>query len=140
MKDENWDFINMLMTLENINTAIKKHRGIADESVWVCRWSCRWGKSQFIRAQQWKALDNLIFFSSEFEKYFELVCPCIEKLFTSKSVRNLGSSIDKDLTMSTQIQRNTDLFHLLHQKSIKGYLTMDSLKTIASTWVLSRID
>ena len=63
-------------------------------------------------------------------------------IFPSKSVRNLGISMDRDLTMSTQISKTIQMcFTSLCQiRSIKGCLTMDSLKTLASALVLSRID
>ena len=63
-------------------------------------------------------------------------------IFPSKSVRNLGISIDRDLTMSTQISKTIQMcFTSLRQiRSIKGCLTMDSLKTLASALVLSCID
>ena len=63
-------------------------------------------------------------------------------IFPSKSVRNLGISMDRDLTMSTQISKTIQMcFTSLRQiRSIKGCLTMDSLKTLASALVLSRID
>ena len=62
--------------------------------------------------------------------------------FSSKSVRNFGISMDRDLTMLTQISKTTQTcFTSLRQiRSIKGCLTMDSLKTLASASVLSRID
>ena len=60
-------------------------------------------------------------------------------IFPSKSVRNLGISMDRDLTMSTQISKTIQMcFTSLRQiKSIKGCLTM---KTLESALVLSRID
>ena len=63
-------------------------------------------------------------------------------IFPSKSERNLGISMDRDLTMSTQISKTIQMcFTSLRQiRSIKGCLTMDSLKTLASALVLSRID
>ena len=63
-------------------------------------------------------------------------------IFPSKSVRNLGISMVRDLTMSTQISKTIQMcFTFLRQiGSIKGCLTMDSLKTIASALVFSRID
>ena len=63
-------------------------------------------------------------------------------IFPSKSVRNLGISMDRDLTMSTQISKTIQMcFTSLRQiRSIKGCLIMDSLKTLASALVLSRID
>ena len=63
-------------------------------------------------------------------------------IFPSKSVSNLGISMDRDLTMSTQISKTIQLcFTFLRQiRSIKGCLTMDSLITLASVFVLSRID
>ena len=63
-------------------------------------------------------------------------------IFPSKSVRNLGISMDRDFTMSTQISKTIQMcFTSLRQKrSIKGCLTMDFLKTLASALVLSRID
>ena len=63
-------------------------------------------------------------------------------ILPSKSVRNLGISMDRDLTMSTQISRTIQTcFTSLRQiRSIQGCLTMDSLKTLASALVLSRID
>ena len=63
-------------------------------------------------------------------------------IFPSKSVRNLGISMDRDLTMSTQISKTKQMcFTSLRQiRSIKGCLTMDSLKKLASALVLSRID
>ena len=50
--------------------------------------------------------------------------------------------MDRDLTMSTQISKPIQMcFTSLRQiRSINGCLTMDSLKTIASVLVLSRID
>ena len=50
--------------------------------------------------------------------------------------------MDRDLTMSTQISKTIQMcFTSLRQiRSIKGCLTMDSLKTLASALVLSRID
>ena len=63
-------------------------------------------------------------------------------IFPSKSVRNLGVYMDRDLTMSTQISKTIQMcFTSLRQiRSIKGCLTMESLKTLASAIVLSRID
>ena len=63
-------------------------------------------------------------------------------IFPSKSVRNLGISMERNLTMSTQILKTIQMcFTSLHQiRSIKGCLTIDSLKTLASALVLSRID
>ena len=60
-------------------------------------------------------------------------------IFPSKSLRNLGISMDRDLTMSTQISKTIQMcFTSLRQiRSIKGCLTMDSLKTFASVLVLS---
>ena len=50
--------------------------------------------------------------------------------------------MDRDLTMSTQITKTIQkCFTFLRQlRSIKGCLTMDSLKKLASALVLSRID
>ena len=63
-------------------------------------------------------------------------------IFLSKSVRNLGISMYRDLTMSTQISKTIQMcFTSMRQiRSIKGCLTMDSLKTLASALVLSRIE
>ena len=63
-------------------------------------------------------------------------------IFPSKSVRNLGISMDRNLTMSTQISKTIQMcFNSLRQiRSIKGCLTMDSLKTLPSALVSSRID
>ena len=70
------------------------------------------------------------------------VCVLERNIFPSKSIRNLGISMDRDLTMSTQISKTIHMcFTSLRQiRSIKGCLTMDSLKTLASALVLSRID
>ena len=63
-------------------------------------------------------------------------------ILPSKSVRDLGISMDRDLTMSTQISKTIQMcFSSLRQiRSIKGCLTMDSLKTLASASVVSFID
>ena len=63
-------------------------------------------------------------------------------IFPSKYVRNLGISMDRDLTMSTQISKTIQMcFTSLRQiRSIKGCLTRDSLKTLASALVLIRFD
>ena len=63
-------------------------------------------------------------------------------IFPSKSVRNFGISMDRNLTMSTQISKTIQMcFTSLRQmKSIKGGLTMDSLKILASASALSQID
>ena len=63
-------------------------------------------------------------------------------IFPSKFLRNLGISMDRGLTMSTQITETIKrYFTFLRQlRSIKGCLTMDSLKTFASALVLSRVD
>ena len=64
------------------------------------------------------------------------------KFFPSKSVRSLGIFMDRDFKMSTQISKTIQMcFTSLRQKrSLKGCLRMDSLKTLASALVLSRID
>ena len=63
-------------------------------------------------------------------------------ILPSKYVKNLGISMDRNITMSTQISKTIQTcFTSLRQiRSIKGCLTMDSLKTHASASVLSRID
>ena len=63
-------------------------------------------------------------------------------IFPLKSVRNLKISMDRDLTMSTQISKTIQMcFTSLRQlRSSKGCLTMDSLKTLASALVLNRIE
>ena len=63
-------------------------------------------------------------------------------IFQSKPVRILGISMNRDLTMSTQISKTLQTcFTCLRQiRSIKGCLTIDSLKTLASALVLSFID
>ena len=63
-------------------------------------------------------------------------------IFPSKSVRNLGISMDRDLTMSTQISKTiqTCFTSLCQTRSIKACLTMESLKTLASALVSSHID
>ena len=63
-------------------------------------------------------------------------------ILPSKYVKNLEISMDRDLTMSTQISKTIQMrFTSLRQiRSIKGCLTMNSLKTLASALVLSRID
>ena len=55
---------------------------------------------------------------------------------------NLEISMDRDLTTSTQISKTTQMcfISLRQMRSIKGCLTMDSSKTLASALVLSRID
>ena len=70
------------------------------------------------------------------------VCVIEGNIFPSKSVRNLGISMDRDLTMSAQISKTiqTCFTSLCQIRSIKGCLTMDSLKTLASALVLCRID
>ena len=62
-------------------------------------------------------------------------------IFPSKSVRNLKISMDRDLTMSTQISKTIQMcFTSLRQiRSLKGCLTMDSLKTLASALVSNLI-
>ena len=63
-------------------------------------------------------------------------------ILPSKYVRNSGISMDRDLTMSTQISKTIQTcFTSLRQiRSIKGCLNMDSLEALASVLVLSRID
>ena len=60
----------------------------------------------------------------------------------SKSVRNLGISMDRDLTMSTQTSKTLQMFFtsLSQIRSIKGCLTMNILKKLVSALFLSRID
>ena len=59
-------------------------------------------------------------------------------ILPSKSVRNFGISMDRDLTMSTQISKTIQMCFtsLLQIRSIQGCITMDSSKPL----VLSRID
>ena len=63
-------------------------------------------------------------------------------ILPSKSAKNLGISIDRNLTMSTQKSKTIQMrfFSLSQLRSIKGCLTMDSLKTLASALVSSRTD
>ena len=63
-------------------------------------------------------------------------------ILPSKSAKNLGISMDRNLTMSTQKSKTIQMrfFSLSQLRSIKGCLTMDSLKTLASALVSSRTD
>ena len=63
-------------------------------------------------------------------------------IFLSKSVRNLGISMDRDLMMSTQISKTIQTcFTSLRQIGfINRCLTRSSSKTLASSLVLSLID
>ena len=87
--------------------------------------------------------EDLVFFPSESENIPNYSVRVLESnIFPSISVRNLGISMDRDLTMSMQISKTiqTCFTSLRQMKSIKGCLTMESLKTLASALVLSRID
>ena len=70
------------------------------------------------------------------------VCVLESNSFLSKSVWNLGISMDRDLMMSMQISKTIQTcFTSLRQIiSVKGCLKMDPLKTLASALVLSRFD
>ena len=63
-------------------------------------------------------------------------------IFPSKSVKSLGISMDRDLTMSMPISKTIQTCFTSQRqiRSIKGCLTMDSLETLASALVLSCID
>ena len=77
------------------------------------------------------------------KKYLSYSVHVLEiNILPSKTLMNLGISMDRDLTMSTQISKTKQMcFTFLRQiRSIKGCLTMDSLKTLQSALVLSRID
>ena len=82
-----------------------------------------------------------------FRRNLKNIPSCFDRLlksniFPSESVRNLGISIERNLTMSMQISKTiqTCFTSLRLIRSIKECLTMDSLKTLASALVLSRID
>ena len=62
-------------------------------------------------------------------------------IFPSKSLKNLGSYMNETSRCQRIYQKQYRCVSPLHQiRSIKGLLTMDSLKTLASALVLSRID
>ena len=50
-----------------------RHRRIADDSVWVCRWNRILDGSQLFQAQQWEDWSDLVLFSSESEKYSDKI-------------------------------------------------------------------
>ena len=82
------------------------------------------------------SLQNLQIFPSYSVRVLE------SNIFPSKSVKNFVISIDRDLTMSTQISKTIQTcFTSLRQiRFIKKCFTMESLKTFASALMLSRID
>ena len=133
----------MPMTLKYMATAIMKAQK-----------SCRWVAECLDEIAAWMATNcpklnsektEVIWFSSRWNlknipSYSVRVLE--SNIFPSKSVRNLGISMDRDLTMLTQISKTIQMcFTSLRQiRSIKGCLTMNSLKTLTSALVLSRID
>ena len=65
-----------------------------------------------------------------------------DSLIFSKNVKTLGVWLDKDLSMKTHINMilKSGFISLRQIKSIKDFLSIESLKTLASALVLSRID
>ena len=109
----------------------------------MCRWNRMLDGSQLSQSQLWQDWSDLVLFLSEFEKYSGYSVRVLEgNIFPSKSLKNSGISMDRDLTMSTQISKTIQMcFTSLRRiRSFKGCLTMNSLKSIASALVLSRID
>ena len=90
-------------------------------------------KTEVIWFSSRRKLENILRYSSRVLR---------NNILTSQSVKKLGISMDRDLKMSTQISKTIQMcFTSLRQiRSIKECLTMDSLKTLASALVLSRID
>ena len=70
------------------------------------------------------------------------VCVLNDRIISSDSVENLGVYFDKDLSMKTHINKLLQMsFASLRKiRSIKNYLNQESLKTLLSALILSRID
>ena len=60
----------------------------------------------------------------------------------SSTVRNLGVTLDQNLSFQQHVSRTFQIgyFELHRINSIHHYLSQDALKTLISTFVLSRID
>ena len=65
-----------------------------------------------------------------------------DHIILSDSVKNLGVFFDKDLSMKSHIKKLLQMsFASLRKiRSIKNYLNQESLKTLVSALILSRID
>ena len=88
------------------------------------------------------------------QKHSVLKCKSIRKLSTqpavvlhdyiilADSVKNLGVYFDKDLSMKIHINKllQTSFASLRKIRRIKNYLNQESLKTLVSALILSRID
>ena len=70
------------------------------------------------------------------------VCVLNDHIISSNSVKNLGVYFDKDLSMKTHINKLLQMsFASLRKiRSIRNYLNQESLKTLISALILSRID
>ena len=102
----------------------------------------------------WMKANQMKFNSSKTEVICFSTCRSIFKLPTQPvcvlnahiipfdSVKNLGVYFDKDLSMKTHINKLLQMsFALLRKiRSIKIYLNQESLKTLVSALILSRID
>ena len=95
-----------------------------------------------LQTKQWKNISDLLFFPLKAEWFSELFCPCIKSnIFSSKSVKKLGISMDRNLTMSTQLSKTIQMCLIFASNKIhQGFFDNGLLKTLALALVLSHID
>ena len=67
---------------------------------------------------------------------------CNETIKASPHVRNLGAHLDQELKMKHHVSQVTKsaYVHIRKLRSIKKYLSKDSLKTLVTCFILSRLD
>ena len=73
---------------------------------------------------------------------FEAIDVCNNTIQASPVVRNLGVHLDQELKMKAHVSHvvKTSYIHIRKIRSIKKFLTIDSLKILVSCFILSRLD
>ena len=114
-------------------TALEQYIASIAEWMFSNRLKLNMDKTEFITFGTRQQLDKLC---------FDSITVCNSTIQASSNVRNLGAHLDQELKMKDHVSHVTKsaYFQIRKIRSIKKFLSKDSLKTLVNCFILSRLD
>ena len=121
------------LSQHSAKTALEKCIPSIAEWVFSNRLKLNMEKTEFITFGTRQQLDKLSFSD---------ITVCGNTIQASKKVRNLGAHLDQELKMRAHVAHvvKASYMHIRKPRSIKKFLSKESLKTLLNCFILSRLD
>ena len=118
---------------ERAKTSIEKCIASIAEWMFANRLKLNMDKTEFITFGTRQQLKKLC---------FDSINVCNETIRASPNVRNLGAHLDQELKMKDHVTQviKSAYFQIRKIRSVKKYLSKDSVKTLVNCFILSRLD